>query len=156
MISLLGNFIYAFICTIGFAVIFNAPKKSLIKSGIAGGTGWIIYILSNEISQSAIVSTFIASLGIGLIGEFFATYYKNPITVYIIPGIIPLVPGYGLYYTMLSILENDFQKATTYGSDALMVAMSISAALTITLSINAYRKRALQRKKMDKKVDTNK
>ena len=38
MIYLL-NFIYGFMSTIGFAVLFNVPKSSLFKAGLGGGAG---------------------------------------------------------------------------------------------------------------------
>lgn len=140
MIGYIKDFFYAYLSTIGFAVLFNAPKSTFIKSGFAGGLGWIIYSFTKSLSSSVIVSTFLASIVIALIGEFFAIIDKNPITVYIIPGIIPLVPGFGLYYTMLSIVEKKFDKAATYGSETLLISIAIASALVIVLSINSYRR----------------
>lgn len=145
MIYLVKHLAYAFISTIGFAVIFNTPKASLFKSGLAGAFGWGIYIIVNHISESPVISTFMGALCIGLIGEFFAILFKTPITVYIIPGIVPLVPGFGLYNTMLSLLEKDYDGALFHGSQSLMIAMAIAGALTISLSVNSYRKRVFQR-----------
>lgn len=135
------NFTYAFICTVGFAIIFNVPKTSLIKSGFGGALGWTVFFSINHLVQSVVVATFIASCVIALTGEIFAIVDKQPITVYIIPGIVPLVPGFGLYHTMLSILEKNFELAMDYGSESIMVAIAIAGALTIVLSLNSYRKR---------------
>ncbi|AKL95192.1 hypothetical protein CACET_c17440 [Clostridium aceticum] len=135
------NFLFAYICTIGFAILFNVPKSSLVKSGFAGAFGWTIFLLINNKFESVVVSTFIASFVIALIGEFFAIVGKQPITVYIIPGIVPLVPGFGLYYTMLSILEEDYELAISHGSESLLIAMAIAGSLTIVLSLNSFRKR---------------
>lgn len=140
MIEYIKNFFYAYISTVGFAIIFNTPKSALIKSGFVGGLGWIIYTLTKNLSNSIIFSTFIASLSIALIGEYFAFIDKNPVTIYIIPGIIPLVPGFGLYYTMLSIVEKQFDKVAEHGSETLMISMAIAGALVIVLSINSYRR----------------
>ena len=41
--SLILHFIYSFFATVGFAVVFNTPKKSLIYGGLCGGTGWTVY-----------------------------------------------------------------------------------------------------------------
>lgn len=135
------NFVYALICTIGFAIVFNVPKTSLIKSGFGGALGWTVFITINHFFQSVVVATFIASFIIALIGEAFAIIDRQPLTVYIIPGIVPLVPGFGLYYTMLSILEENYELAINYGSESIMIAISIAAALTIVLSLNSYRKK---------------
>ena len=140
MIEYIRNFVHAYISTVGFAIIFNTPKSALIKSGFVGGLGWIIHTLTKNLFNSIIFSTFIASLSIALVGEYFAFIDKNPVTIYIIPGIIPLVPGFGLYYTMLSIVEKQFDKVAEHGSETLMISMAIAGALVIVLSINSYRR----------------
>ncbi|WP_246579337.1 threonine/serine exporter family protein [Alkaliphilus flagellatus] len=140
MMEYITNFIYAYLSTIGFAVLFNVPKSSFIKSGFAGGLGWVIYIFTKNLSGSIVGATFVASLVIAIIGEIFAIIDKNPITVYIIPGIIPLVPGFGLYNTMRSIVDRRFDLAANHGTEALLISVSIAGALVIVLSINSYRR----------------
>lgn len=140
MIYYLKDFLYAAMCTVGFAIIFNAPKSSFIKSGFAGGIGWLIYIITKNLSSSLVLSSFVAALAIALIGEYFAFIDKNPLTIYIIPGIIPLVPGFGLYYTMLSIAQKEFNKAAIHGSETLLISVAIASALVIVLSIVSYRR----------------
>ena len=137
------NFFYAYLSTIGFAVLFNAPVSTFIKSGFAGGLGWVIYIFANNMSESVITSAFIASVD------------RNPITVYIIPGIIPLVPGFGLYYTMLSIVERNFDMAANHGTEVLLISIAIAGALVIVLSLNSYR-RQRQKKRREKKINNTK
>jgi len=136
----LYNFIVGLACAIGFAVLFNVPRNSIVKTGIAGGIGWVIYILFNTITDSTVLSTFVASATIALIGEIFAIKFKNPATVYIVPAIVPLVPGHGLYYTMLSIIEKDYEAAAKYGGESILISVAIAGALTIILSINNFRK----------------
>lgn len=142
------NFIYAYLSVIGFAVLFNAPKDSFLKSGFAGGLGWVIYIFTNKLTGSILVSSFVASVVIAIIGEVFAIMYKSPITVYIIPGITPLVPGFGLYNTMRSIVEKRFDLAANYGTEALLISVSIAGALVIVLSIVSYRRQRQREKKI--------
>ena len=127
-------------CTIGFAVLFYAPKDSILKTGFSGAVGWTVYTMMNNFSDSVVISAFFASFIIALLGEFFVLSKKHPITVYIIPAIIPLVPGFGLYYTMLSVLEKNYELALQYGSESLLIAIAIAGALTIVLSLNSYRK----------------
>ncbi|KAB3527658.1 threonine/serine exporter family protein [Alkaliphilus serpentinus] len=146
MLLYLKHFIFAFIATIGFAFLFNTPKSALLKSALAGAFGWLLFIASDTKTGSVVVSTFLASLLIGLIGEVYAITDKKPITVFIIPGIIPLVPGFKLYYTMISILEGDLLKASSFGSEALMITIAISGALTVVLSINSFRKRIMAKR----------
>lgn len=135
------NFIYGFMCSVGFAVLFNVPKASVIKAGFSGGVGWAIYYSMVQLNLSVVISTLIASMGIAVLGEFFAVMEKQPATLYLVPGIIPLVPGFGVYYTMLSLLEQNYERAMQQGVEAVLIAVLIAAALTIVLSVNTYRKK---------------
>lgn len=132
-------------CAIGFAVLFNVPKKSVTKAGIAGGVGWLIHFTMTEVGASTVIATFLGSLGIAILGEIFAVFDKEPVTLYIIPGIIPLVPGFGIYYTMLSLVEQNYEKALEQGLEAMLIAILIAAALTIVLSVNNFRKKRRER-----------
>ncbi len=58
---------------------------------------------------------------VGTLGELFARYFKKPATVYIIPGIVPLVPGAGMYYTMLALVEKDFLLAANNGTETFFL-----------------------------------
>ena len=98
--DLLINFIFSFAVTAGFSIFFNAPKKSLIPCGIVGGIGWCAYILMSKSSYfSNVFSMVIASAVISLLSEILARKLKYPSINFIIPGILPLVPGLGLYNT---------------------------------------------------------
>lgn len=129
------QFVVAFISTIGFAVLFNIPKKAILKASFAGGIGWIAYAYSNNYFKSPIIASFIGACIVAIISEIFARKFKETVTVFVIPGIIPLVPGAGMYYTMLSVVEKDFYKFASTGSETIFVAGSIAVALLIISSI---------------------
>ncbi len=39
-------FVFSYLSTIGFAVLFGIPKNSIIKSGFVGGAfGWVTFYL---------------------------------------------------------------------------------------------------------------
>ena len=88
--SLILHFIYSFFATVGFAVVFNTPKKSLIYGGLCGGTGWTVYTALQPLISPA-PANLIAAISVAALGELFARINKNPVTAFVIPGIIPLV-----------------------------------------------------------------
>lgn len=145
MLIYLYNFFIALACTIGFGVLFNVPRTSIIKSGFAGGIGWVLYNVFNFYTDSTVLSVFVASFAIAILGEVFAIKFRNPSTVYIVPAIVPLVPGYGVYYTMLSFVQNDYESAANHGSESFLVSIAIAGALTIVLSVNSFRKQRRSR-----------
>ncbi|WFD09246.1 threonine/serine exporter family protein [Tepidibacter hydrothermalis] len=132
--SLYLHFIYSFLATIGFCIFFNVQKKDLLYASLTGSIGWTLYIYMNNITNSASLSSFIAATVIGLLGEMFARVNRKPVTVFIIPGIVPLVPGYGMYLTMLDIINNDFYSAAKTGSDTIFIAGSIAIGVVLVSS----------------------
>ncbi|KPU28028.1 membrane protein [Caloranaerobacter sp. TR13] len=130
------EFIYAFLSTLGFSIIFNIPKDSIIKSGITGALGWVVYLFININYSSKVAGAFLGAITVGMIGEIMARLFKKPATVYIIPGIVPLVPGAGMYYTMLSVIEKNFIQAANFGSETLFIAASISSGIIISTTLN--------------------
>jgi len=127
--------LYAFICTTGFAILFNIPKKNIVQSGITGALGWLVYVNAQTVLESIVFSAFVGAFVVGIVGEVFARIYKEPGTIFVVPGIIPLVPGYGLYYAMLKSVENDYAAAVQSGLETVLVAIAIACAIISTTSI---------------------
>lgn len=131
----LSSVVFAFFGTMGFTIMFNSPKNSIVKASGIGALGWLAYLIALDYQHSVIMATFVAAVTVGLLGELFASKFRSPATVFIIPGIIPLVPGYGIYYTMISIITKDYHTAANKGFETLFVALAISTALIITSTI---------------------
>jgi hypothetical protein len=55
--------------------------------------------------------------------------------VFILPGIIPFVPGATIYKTMENILYGEFSSATLNGTESFATAGSIAVALILIASI---------------------
>ncbi|MDW7678913.1 MAG: threonine/serine exporter family protein, partial [Bacillota bacterium] len=53
---------------------------------------------------------------------------------------VPFVPGFGMYNTMLALVEQDYPLAVHHGASTFFIGLSIAFALTIMLSVNTYRK----------------
>lgn len=125
------HFIYSFISTIGFAIFLKAPKSTLIPSGFVGGIGWAVYYFLMITTNNNIVSNFTAALLVSLGSELFARKLKEPAIVFTIPGIILLVPGLGMYKTMLYLVQNNYSAAIEKGADVLFVAGALSMGVLI-------------------------
>ena len=133
------NFIFSFLATVGFAIYFNAPKVSLIPSGIVGGIGWILYIFLFKLNDNAIASTFFAACFVAFMGEVLARKLKKPAIIFTIPGILPLSPGLGIYNTMLYMVQKDFEKGLSKGIDTFSIASAIALGILVVTSIvNTY------------------
>lgn len=123
------NVISAFISTIGFSIVFHVQKKHLLVCGTVGAIGWFIYLLAIRFNLSDVVATFLASLVVTQLSYTLARKRKTPVTVFLIAGIIPLVPGLGLYRTMSAILESNFNEAINYATLTFELSGVIAALL---------------------------
>ncbi len=129
------HFIYSFISTIGFAIFLKAPKSTLIPSGFVGGIGWAVYYFLMNGTNNNIMSNFIAALLVSLISELFARKLKQPAIVFTIPGIILLVPGLGMYNTMLYLVQNNYSAAIAKGADVLFISGSLAMGVLIVTAL---------------------
>ncbi|MCF6465806.1 threonine/serine exporter family protein [Clostridium sp. Cult2] len=139
--TLIKHFIYAFLCSVGFAVFFSIPKDSIFRSGCVGAIGQIAFYITSNIFNSDVTGTFFGAITVGMFGELFARHYKKPATVFLVPGIVPLVPGAGMYYTMLALVEKDFISAANKGIETFFIAAAISIGLIISTSLSRSIKR---------------
>ena len=65
--------ITSFIASAAFAVLFNAPKKSLLLCGLSGMLSWAAYILLKT-EMDAMFSIVASSFIVGIVGQICARY----------------------------------------------------------------------------------
>lgn len=122
---MLLQFIVCIFATVSFAVLFAAPKSELIYCGLAGAIAWVVYLALVEIGCSSPVSNMVACFSLTVVSRLFAAVRKNPVTVYMISGIFPLVPGAGIYYTSYSLIMGNMADFTANGTSTLKTAGSL-------------------------------
>lgn len=132
----LSAFALAFGATASFAYFFHITRYDLLWASLSGALGWLVYLWAAESSLSPISGFFAGALFVGLTAEFFAFFFKKPATVYIVPGIIPFVPGGGMYETMLFAVQGDIAAASVTGFNTLSAAASIAVGIALASSLS--------------------
>ena len=127
--------ILAFFACIGFAVVYNAPKRHLIFCGITGAIGWFVYSIVDFSDSMTFYAVILSSMAITTTSRILSHVRREPSTIFLIPGILPLVPGTGMYYAMYYMIYNEPDTALQYLADALKVAGGISLGIVIILSL---------------------
>lgn len=141
------HIIFSYLAAVGFAVFLNAPKKTLYISGAIGMVSWIIYILLVRINFDAITANFIAASVAALICEILARKIKKPTILFLVPGIITLIPGLGLYNTMSYLMENNHKLAITTGTNVVLSSGAIALGVIVVSSLfRTYYKEFKQKK----------
>ena len=136
MMAVLAQAITSFFATGAFGILFNAPKETLVRCGLIGMGGWLIYYLLEDYSNNAILATLAATVFIAVLSQQLAKFYKTPVIIYSVAGIIPLVPGGLAYDAMRNFVENDYNLALALAAKVLMMAGSIAFGLVFSEVIN--------------------
>ncbi len=126
IINFFIQFLVAMIATMSFSILFNAPKKEVIFCGFSGALGWIVYyILVRNYKVSIIVSALVATATLTIFSRAFAVIRMHPATIYLLPGIFPLVPGAGIYYTAYYLITKQHALFAQKGLETFEVAVAI-------------------------------
>lgn len=133
---MLAQLITSFIATGAFGILFNAPKESLVKCGLIGMGGWLIYFILEGPTGDAVFATLAATIFVAVISQQLAKFYKTPVIIFSVAGIIPLVPGGLAYDAMRNFVENDYYSALGSAANVLMLAGAIAFGLVFSEVIN--------------------
>lgn len=134
MWEMLFHVLFSFFGTIAFSVLYQVPRKYYISCGMTGAAGWMIYKVMVSGCTPAIAS-FFAVLVVVLMSRMLTVRMKCPITIFLVPGIIPLVPGAGIYFTAYYLVTNQLYLAAEKGIESVKVAFAIVLAIVFIVSI---------------------
>ena len=79
-----------------------------------------------------------AAIAVYVWSEIMARFMKAPVTIFLVPGIIPLLPGSYLYYTTLALLNKETEQFQNYGISTIAVTMGIACGIVITSILANY------------------
>lgn len=132
-LDLITHFGASFLTALGFSVLYNIPRKTIIPAGITGGLGWTVYFfIVNYFGILDFIATIIASFIIAFASQIFARRLKTPVIVFTLPGLIPLVPGGAAYNMMRAFVEGNTELGFQFATTTFLTA----GALALGLSIN--------------------
>ena len=90
--------------------------------------------------MDVVLASFLSALAIAFVSHVFARVFKAPVTVFLIAGILPTVPGAGMYRIVYYIIENDREMCGYYLLQTLEIAGMIALAIFIMDTIFRFRK----------------
>jgi uncharacterized membrane protein YjjB (DUF3815 family) len=129
------QFIVGFFATLSFAVLFSTPKRQLIFCGLTGAAGWLVYLLLFNNNSGIGLANLGAAFTLTLMSRIFAAVERHPVTVYLLAGIFPLVPGAGIYYTSYYFIIDEMEQFAAKGAETILIAGSIAFGIVFGLSL---------------------
>ena len=122
----------AFISTLGFAIIFNNKYNQLLIVSIGGVASCACYLFTFLATNDTFISVMVGSMFSTILAEILARVIKSPTTVFLIPTIIPFVPGAMLFFMMYNLINGNMQlfyeNFTGLGLASLGIAVGIILA----------------------------
>ena len=129
------QFAVAMFATLSFAILFNAPRKEYFWCSITGASGWIAYLFLMQTHISPAIATIGATLILTILSRVLSVARRNPVTVFLIPGIFPLVPGAGIYYTSYYFIMNQRDLFFSKGVETISIAGAIALGIFLGFSM---------------------
>lgn len=127
----------ALLGTIGFSVLFGAPRRYYVGCGLCGMAGWALFLLLNGDMRVALChfspaeSALFAAMLVALLSQLMAQKWHCPTTLYLICGIIPLVPGGAIFWTAYYMVASRLGMAAATGFVAIKVTIAIAVGIIL-------------------------
>lgn len=124
------------IATMSFAVLFGVPRDKYLACGVIGCIGWTLYLLQcRALGISMPVASAVASVAICVMARFTAVRFKSPATIYLLCGLIALVPGAGIFWCTYYFTASMPLQALSAGFNAIQVAISIVLGIVLAMEL---------------------
>ena len=119
----------------GFCLIFEVKKPPfLLLCSLNGGVAWLVYLLL-EGRCAETTRYLIATAAVSVLAELMARAMKAPATIFLIIGIIPMVPGGGIYYTLEALINGDMPLFVQRGMETAASAGAIAVGCSLVSSV---------------------
>lgn len=117
--------------TIGFAICFNVGSKRMYGMALGGFISWTLYLLFLHRTNNLFLASFLSSLMTAIYSEIMARVAKTPATIFLIPSVIPLLPGSSFYYAMAGALNINRTEFQAYGTEMVLMVLGITFGIVI-------------------------
>ena len=148
MPSILTMLITAALSTLGFSILFFVHPRRLLPATLGGVLSCGVYLLAGHFLEGELLPNMLGALVGAGYSEIMARVTKVPVPVYMVPCVIPLVPGSGLYGTMFNFVTGNYPAAAEAGLRTLQIALGIAGGIVIASVLGIiFRPRFFRRKR---------
>ncbi len=156
VLNILEVAVWSGIAAVGFGILFNIPKKAIFTVFVLGFTAGFIKFVLLKLSIDIILASLIAALFVGVLSMPLAHKIHQPPVVFSIPAVIPMIPGYFAYETVLSVMKFTFMETDMAKRITLMDTMFTNGFtmffILISLTIGVSFPMLMMRKNRIKKM----
>lgn len=129
----MSNFLYKILLTAVGVGAFSSQDKGRNKIIFFSVIGGILTFTAETVMLKLSENTFLIYMFAAAVtcafSEFFARILKVPATILLLPSVIPIVPGYLLYFGMKGLILGDYEQYRNYSALAIQTAAGIAVAI---------------------------
>ena len=127
----------------GFCSVFSCPYKFVVICCAEAALCWAVYLVCIGFGLSSVWATFFGAVFVDLAAQILARRLKAPVIIFLIIGVLPLVPGYGIYRVAYDMFTGGNVAASL--TNALLLAGAVALAVivmdtVIDLFVRIYRR----------------
>lgn len=116
--------------SLGFGIIFKIQKRHLAFAFAGGVLTCMVLLMSQKVfAGNPLFSNLCAALSGGIYASQCARLRKAPVNVFVVPSLIPLVPGYNLYYSMWCFMMHENDLFLSNMLETVEIGIGIAAGL---------------------------
>ncbi len=114
---------------VGFSIIFNIHGPGIVLCVLGGVLCWSVHSLVTLLGFNEMVAVFVATTASAIYAEVMARVRKCPAIGYLIIGLIILIPGSSLYYTIYNIIMGHMDQFGAFGMKTVVIAGLMAAGI---------------------------
>lgn len=159
LLEIVTKSFWAGIAAIGFAILFNVPRRVIFSIWTLGALGGLVKFTAMQFEIGIVFASFLGATIVGIISIQMAHMRHSPPLVFSIPSVIPMVPGVFAYKMMLgmialtSIDNTDAYLQTlieTVNNGTKMMFILISLGIGVAIPMLLTRKESIKKSKSEK------
>ena len=141
MKNVILQLVMAFVGSLGFAMLFRLRRNERAIIETAYAQGWVkpqppaVRTGKNIAVVGSGPSGLAAAALAAVYAELLAARKRAPVPLFLIPSVVPLIPGSTLYYTMSAAVQGNTEEVSHYGSLTLQYALSIAGGICIVWTL---------------------
>ena len=120
----------AALAALAFTVTLRARSRDVVVMGAAT----CLAVAATDVGARIFgheAAVFVAAVVVGVSGALVGTFLRRSALVFVVPGVLMLVPGSAGFNSVLQLLANETVSGITAGFDTFVTAMSIAYGLVV-------------------------
>lgn len=123
--------VMGFLVTLGFCVLFNVPRRTLLSAATVGMVGHLVRHALRSVGVSNEVAAFCGAFFVGIYGYWDALRFNTPRLIFTVTGIISMIPGIPAFQVLVFFSQGDIAGGIQSAVQAALGVGAIAAGLAV-------------------------